>query len=331
MDWSPFEHHLTTRGTEIDQTATVGLPSFVRYFEHLRWLTMEDPRLGLVDLIHAGHFFVVRTQVVELLRRVGQSVPLRMTTRFESIGRSTAAVLHECTRTTDGALVARARVTGVWLGPTRKMVRLPDAFREFADGQLAALPLEPHPPELDDHAPLPDPQVVARPDTHATSFTAPHETVFAPLGVRTGPPAPNDPVIVERRFEHVHRLIVPPRDLDVFSHVNAATWLLYCEDARHLGAMAGDLGPTAGGAAPGAPVRCQHPRGWGVRAGWFYQREAVLGDALDVGVWSIGPRALGFAFLRAGAKGDPHHDDHGPLVTVRLDVAPGGRAVTEPA
>lgn len=298
-----IEQLLTTRGTEIDQTATVPMPVFVRYFEHLRWLVMRDPRLGLVDLIDEGCFFVVRTQIVELRRRIGQGTPLAMRTYFEAVGRSTGTVRHEAIRISDGAVVARARVVGVWLGPNRRIARLPDQFRAFSEAYIAAFPA----PPAEGSAPAGDAQRVVRHGTFATSFTNPHEVVFPPIGLADEPPSLQDPAIVAQRFEHVHRIVVPRRDLDVFSHVNAATWALYCDDARH----------AATGIDP-----AQAATGWVVRAGLFYAREAVEGDALDLGVWTIGPRALGFACMRAG--------DPSPLVTVRYDLAPGARPITSP-
>ncbi|HRE90538.1 MAG TPA: acyl-CoA thioesterase, partial [Myxococcota bacterium] len=121
-----FEERIVTRGTEIDRTATVSMASVLRYFEHTRWCVMQRPLLGLIDLIDQGHFFVVRSQVVELRRRIGQGQPLVLTTRFLDVGRSTATVIHEALRERDGAVVARARVTGVWLSPSRRPARIPD-------------------------------------------------------------------------------------------------------------------------------------------------------------------------------------------------------------
>lgn len=120
-----FEEPLVTRGTEIDETATISTYTFLRYFEHKRWLIMQDPALGLLEHLHNSHFFVVRTQVLEMRRRVGMGVPLLMRTHFEHCGRSTARVLHEAVRSDDGAIVARARVTGVWLGGDRRMAKIP--------------------------------------------------------------------------------------------------------------------------------------------------------------------------------------------------------------
>ncbi len=130
-----FETELVTRGTEIDFTATVGMPVVLRYFELLRWGAMVEPAFGLRALIDAGHFFVVRSQTIELRERIGQSIPLRMRTRIQSAGRSTATVIHEA-HMTDGTLVARARVLGVWLGPDRRIARLPDHFRALFSAQF---------------------------------------------------------------------------------------------------------------------------------------------------------------------------------------------------
>jgi len=306
------ERHLVTRGTEIDATATVPLPIFVRYFEHLRWLDIQDPRLGLVDLLHESHFFVVRMQVVELRRRVGQGVPLRLATRFLQVGRSTATVRHTAHRETDGALVAHARVMGAWLGPSRRLARLPEAFRAFAQADLEALARG---VDDDGHAPHVA-RVVVPEGGSARSFLAPPEHVFSRLGLDDEPPLIVDRQVTERRFDHAHHLVVPPRDLDVFSHVNAATFLGYCDDARHAARARGVYRDDVRG------------DGWVVRAGLFYHREATAGDALEVGLWGLGegaPDALGVAIVPA----DKH--EAGPLVTVRLDLARAPAPVTAPA
>jgi len=302
MSASPFVHHLVTRGTEIDHTATVSPFSALRYFEHLRWLMMRDPRLGLQAGLEASHFFVVRSQVLELRRRVGMGVPLTMRTAFEHCGRSTARVLHVATRDSDGAIVARARVTGVWLGSDRRLARLPDAFRAFANAQAAAAtPDDDDPDRAGD--PLPDPHVQGYPG----SFVAPPGVVLPPMTVRTEPPRELPEAIL-----YSHLLTVEPRDLDVFGHVNAATWMSMAHDARHYADRAGRLPPDTTGSR------------WTARFGLFYGREAVAGARLRVSVWQPGPRSLAYAFEDA--------DDHGapPLCTAQGDYSPGGRAVSAP-
>jgi len=304
-----FEAHLVTRGTELDPTGTVGMPVFLRYFEHVRWMLMREEVLGLSDLVHAGHFFVVRSQTIELRRRVGQGVPLHFRTRLAAVGRSTAEVEHLVTRADDGALVAHARVLGVWLGPQRRMVRLPDRFREHV------APPDPPADLTDPVTPTapPGPAHVARvaqtTGGHASSFFDPPEVVLAPLGVAVD--APNAPPATPL-FEH--HLVVPPRDLDVFSHVNAATWLTYADDARLLAAARGHLPHDLA-------------TGWVARCALHYGREAVVGDGLRVTLAALdGPfpvsHALGAWFHRTA---DPE-----PLCTLRVDLAPGARPITAP-
>lgn len=295
-----FEERIVTRGTEIDRTATVSMASVLRYFEHTRWCVMQRPLLGLIDLIDQGHFFVVRSQVVELRRRIGQGQPLILTTRFLDVGRSTATVVHEALRERDGAVVARARVTGVWLGPSRRPVRIPDSLR--AVNRVEA------PGEAVEDGEQADGVVDLAEELggEASSFIAPPEKVFTPLSVKVEPSLePPEPA------RAVHRLVVPSRDLDVFSHVNAATFLHYADDAREAEAERLGLAPDVA-------------RGFVARVGLFYQREARRGDLLALHLVPLGERALGVWCRREGRDGEE------PLVAMRLDLVPGARAVTEP-
>lgn len=297
-----FEERIVTRGTEIDRTATVSMASVLRYFEHTRWCVMQRPLLGLIDLIDQGHFFVVRSQVVELRRRIGQGQPLILTTRFLDVGRSTATVVHEALRERDGAVVARARVTGVWLAPSRRPARIPDALRAVTRAEAVG-----GGDEVDGVDALDG--VVELAEVHggeASSFIAPPEKVFTPLSVKVEPPLePPEPA------RAVHRLVVPSRDLDVFSHVNAATFLHYADDAREAEAERLGLAPDVA-------------RGFVARVGLFYQREARRGDHLALHLVPLGERALGVWCRREGRDGEE------PLVAMRLDLVPGARAVTEP-
>lgn len=307
-----YESEIITRGTEIDTAATVGMPVFMRYFEYLRWRLMAEEALGLRELIDVGHFYVVRSQTIELRQRVGQEVRMHVRTRIESVGRSTTHVLHEARDARDGSLIARARVLGVWLGPDRRLARLPDAFR-VAGGVQRAL----HVAHLaaggghttDDPAHDAPAHIAAVRGGQASSFIHPTRVVFGPLSLAvdaptTPPPAP--------AFEHT--IIVPPRDLDVFSHLNAATWLAYADDARHVAADAGALDAAVA-------------TGYVARTAIFYGREASRNDRLRVvlapldGALEV-THALG-AWFFLGDEGEP-------LCTLRIDLAPGARAVTAP-
>lgn len=293
----PFEERIVTRGYETDYTGTVPMPIVFRYFEHKRWLMMRDPRLGIVEAVHEGHFFVVRTQTIEILRHVGQGVAVVIRTRFDAAGRSTAGVYHELVREEDGALIARAHVTGVWIGPNRRMARIPDAMRELARAQAAEL--QSHPPTAH------HPAARRRAGGRATSFFEPLEVVHPGLGLEVIAPAEPPP---PDAFLHV--VTVPARELDIFSHVNAATWLAYCDDARLAAARAGAVPHDLGAG------------GYNVRAAILYKREAVLGDALEVRAFRLAdsPKALGFAITRG--------DDLNPLCLARVDTEPGARPIS---
>ncbi len=308
-----FEERIVTRGTEIDATATVSTSSFLRYFEHTRWCVMQRESLGLCALIDAGHFFVVRSQIVELRRRIGQGQPLILTTRFLDVGRSTATVVHEALRERDGAVVARAKVVGVWLGPTRRPARIPDSVRTVmrigVDHDLSG----------DDEAFL-----EGTDGGNDRSFIDPPERVFAPLSVMTEPPLepPSEPVAT-------YRLVVPFRDLDVFSHVNAATFLHYADDARDAFASTLGIDPAVA-------------RGFVNRVGLFYQQEARQGDTLDLALVPLGRAALGVWCRRErrpnemndvseGGDGDIKTGGLVPLVAMRLDLVAGADPVTTPS
>jgi|GEM_PF-1353737 len=311
-----FESELVTRGTEIDTAATVGMPVFMRYFEHLRWRLMAEEVLGLRPLIDRGHFYVVRSQTLELRQRVGQEVRMHVRTRIMSVGRSTTQVLHEARDVHDGSLIARARVVGAWLGPDRRLARLPDAFREAGAAQrahhvaeVAALLPDAHDESLGDPARDEPARIVAVRGGQASSFIDPPRVVFGPLSLAVD--APSAP---PTRIAFEHFITVPPRDLDVFSHLNAATWLTYADDARHFAAAHGALDADVAS-------------GYTNRVAVFYGREASRQDPLRVALAPVGgalgeTHALGAWFYRG--------DEAEPVCTLRVDLAPGAHAVTAP-
>jgi acyl-CoA thioesterase FadM len=296
-----FRHQLVTRGTEIDAAATVTPYAFLRYFEHLRWEIMQDPALGLIDFIHDSHFFVVREQRLELRRRVGMGTELRLDTRLGRCGRSTADVLHEARRADDGALVARAIVTGVWLNSERRMARIPDPYRALSSvhSRLAAIA------DDDPAAALEAPAEEAHRGGLRRSFISPRSWAAPPRSLDLE--LPREALAAPL---HIHPLTVAPRDLDVFGHVNAATWLAFAEDARDAAARAGRLTQD-----------CTGPR-WLNRVGLFYGREAIEGQRLDLAIWQPGPATVACAFLDASSGAF--------LGSARCDLTPGASPITAP-
>jgi acyl-CoA thioesterase FadM len=230
-----FVTRVSTRGYECDDTGCVTVARMFSYCEHQRWETMREPALGLLEAVHAGHFFVVLEQQLERIESFGMSVPLRIEMTLEQVGRSAVWVRHALRRETDGALLAVARVRGGWIGPNRRLARVPDALREAAartTKQAWDAPMGPS----------------ATGGTAGSWFDPPTRR-RAPLGLLEVPDTVPETVHAQRR--------VKPGDADIFSHVNAATYLRFFEDAI----------------SPGKTT-------W--RASLRYKRESKPGDVLAI-------------------------------------------------
>lgn len=277
----PFVRAVSTRGYELDTTRSVSIPIIMNYLEHLRWEVMQEPSLGLKEALDEGHFFVVGQQDVELVRRVGMGVPLDVSLVMRKVGRSRAVVEHAIHRSDrprdDKSLVAHAEVTGMWLGPNRRLARLPEGIREVgrAHAELPAVLLEsvhasgiPSPEEA--------PSFIERPEvTHRSRglghIALPELTAELPAHGQV--------------FRH--QLVVRPSDLDIFNHVNASKYLRFFEDARHLAGVRKAIEwahPPTDSAHDDADVCALKPH---VRASVSYHQEAVLGDTLDVVGWAL--------------------------------------------
>ena len=262
---------LTTRGYETDTQALVPIHVVLSYLEHLRWGFIQSEEAALKDELARGYFPVVASQSVELVQRIGMDVPLELTARLEEVGRSQVVLRHAIIDRRDRSLVAELRVRGLWLGPTRRLARIPDALRA-----LAARHAEEAGPEFQLKTPTPH-----YPDEGPLVHTAPRVVVHAREGLDMGtfedPPTPT----------YRHTLTVRPRELDIFSHVNAATYPRYCHDARVLAHRAGAIPDAANG-----PFR---------KLAIVYDREAILDDelAIDVAPSTDDDRGLWYTIRRA--------------------------------
>ncbi|TNE91232.1 MAG: hypothetical protein EP330_06195 [Deltaproteobacteria bacterium] len=239
-----FIQRLASRGYECDPSGAVPVARLFSYLEHQRWESMRDPALGLVEAVHEGHFFVVLEQQLERIQSFGMTVPVRLEMSLEQVGRSAVWVRHAIRHDDDDTLLAVARVRGGWIGPNRRLARIPNGLRE------AAARAERQAWDAID----------ARPGTGGTpgSWFDPPTRRRVPRGLLEAPNEAPESVVTTR--------LVKPRDADVFSHVNAATYLRYFEDA----------------VTPSDTT-------W--RASLRYKREARPGDTLTVhgekrdGVW----------------------------------------------
>lgn len=273
-----FITDLTTRGYEADASRRVPLPMFFHYLEHQRWRALCDPEVGLADHVDRGHFFVVQKQRMELFAGVGQDVPLRVYMWADRIGRSTIDVVHEVRRRTDGRTVARAQVVGLWLGPNRRLTRIPDGLRQYIGD------LEP-PPEVEPDL-VEQPCVPADADRLESSYIRPPEVPYPASDLETLN-VPNE----EDAPADAHRSLRTVRwsELDIFDHVNAATYLRFCDDARAAYDLEHD--------SPAGTLR--RPQ---IGAALHYDRETREGETLEILSWRVAPGRLGFV-LRSAEDG----------------------------
>ena len=210
-----FSRKITTRGYEPDRFATVPIQRYLNYLEWLRWEFIQDPETGLLEGLQSGHFPVVRSQRFELIQRIGMGRDLLLWARVTKVGRSTVTLEHHVIAEDDGSLVAHAIVEGLWLGPSRRLVRIPDAFRELAEKH--ALAESPKCSILPANRPT---------ETGPLIHTNPTPCIFKRKGLDLHlPNAPESTFTSERTIR--------PSDIDIFSHVNAATYVDMFEDALY--------------------------------------------------------------------------------------------------
>jgi acyl-CoA thioesterase FadM len=177
---------------------------------------------------------------------------------LEKVGRSSGYVRHELVRTEDDALICHARVRGAWLGPTRRLARIPDAMRRAAEEQAALL----------DRLIVPTTTEGVVEGAHSQSWLSPPVRTHSPMGLDSqAPQEAAGEVLASRR--------VVASEIDIFDHVNAVTYLRFFDDCRaRLGS---------------APVQ---------RVSLRYVREAKLGDEVDIRGWVLDDGGLGFAVCR---------------------------------
>lgn len=262
-----YYEDITTRGYEADRTRRVPLPMVFQYLEHLRWRSIIDPASGLGRYVDRGHFFVVHRQRLVLARGFGQDTEIRAYMWPVRLGRSAIDLVHEVRRRSDGVVLARAEVTGLWLDPSRRLARMPDELRDFASSLEA-----------------PEPAPRAAPECHAdrleTSYIRPPDLAYPVRSLELDAPEPD--AAPDDAFEY--RCRVRPSDLDIFAHVNAATYLRYCDDAR--ADAEGYLGADGRGPAFRAAIR--------------YERETLEGEEVVVRTWRSAERTVNFVLSAHG-------------------------------
>lgn len=240
-----YQVPLRVRGYEAVHDRTVGIAQVLSYMEHCRWEWILEPELGLAEGLHTGHFFVVHRQTVALARTFGIGTELHVRAALRSVGRVQCEVEQDVVRT-DGVLLAKARITAIWLGPNGRMARLPDAVRQAVTDEPLASTTAPDSPGREG------------------SFLAPPERTL--------------PVELERFIERAvpddaatRGRLARPSDCDMFGHVNGSNYLRAFEDVLGHPATQADI-EYRGQAVAGDALQVRswrHPSG---RAAFALQR-----------------------------------------------------------
>jgi acyl-CoA thioester hydrolase len=122
---------ITVRSPEIDSFGHVNHAVFLNYLEHARYEALESAGLSWPLLAELNwRIFVVRMEV-DYLAEAKRGDELVIRTWAERFRRTTMVLAQEILRGDDRqAVVARAQVTAVWIGPNRRPMRVPEGVRE---------------------------------------------------------------------------------------------------------------------------------------------------------------------------------------------------------
>jgi acyl-CoA thioester hydrolase len=126
---------VTVRSPELDSFGHVNHAVFLNYLEHARYLALEEAGFDWKSLDeHDWQIFVVRIEV-DYVSEATRGDDLLVRTWAESFRRTTMVLAQEIVRSDDpDTVVARARVTAVWIGPDRKPMRVPEHVRAGLSG-----------------------------------------------------------------------------------------------------------------------------------------------------------------------------------------------------
>jgi len=126
---------IAVRSPELDSFGHVNHAVFLNYFEHARYLALEEAGFDWKSLDRLGHqIYVVRIEV-DYLSQATRGDHLLIRTWAEGFKRTQMILGQEIVREEDqGTVVARARVTAVWIGPNGRPMRVPEHVREGLSG-----------------------------------------------------------------------------------------------------------------------------------------------------------------------------------------------------
>jgi YbgC/YbaW family acyl-CoA thioester hydrolase len=135
-----WETAIPVRSGEIDSFGHVNHAVYLHYLEHARYEALEGAgfRWPLLEE-NDWQIYVVRIEV-DYVAQARRGEVLRVRTWAEGFRRTTMILGQEIVRD-DGAqdptVLARARVTAVWIGPDRRPMRVPEFVRSGLEGGRA--------------------------------------------------------------------------------------------------------------------------------------------------------------------------------------------------
>jgi YbgC/YbaW family acyl-CoA thioester hydrolase len=116
--------------SELDSFGHVNHAVFLSYFEHARFRALDEAGFSWSVLDEKGWaIFVVRVEV-DYISEARREERLLVRTWADSFRRTSMVLVQNIVREDDHSdMVARARVTAVWIGLNRKPIRVPEEVR----------------------------------------------------------------------------------------------------------------------------------------------------------------------------------------------------------
>ena len=132
------ETPITVRSGEIDSFGHVNHAVFLHYLEHGRFEALQAAGFRWPVLAERDwQIFVVRIEV-DYVAQARRGDQLTVRTWAEGFRRTTMTLAQEIVRADDPeAVVTRARVLAVWIGPDRRPMRVPEDVRAGLTGPAA--------------------------------------------------------------------------------------------------------------------------------------------------------------------------------------------------
>lgn len=130
------ETPITVRSGEIDSFGHVNHAVFLHYLEHARFEALQAAGFCWPVLAERDwQIFVVRIEV-DYVAQARRGDRLTVRTWAEGFRRTTMTLAQEIVRDDDpSAVVTRARVLAVWIGPDRRPMRVPEEVRAGLSGR----------------------------------------------------------------------------------------------------------------------------------------------------------------------------------------------------